>query len=212
MGLSVSVGILSDLENNDFDGYKYYLNTFQNINSVLKEKGLKKHNEPENLNLNELRIQNDHFPYSYIHYLRRFYARLYDDPDWFPKPVQDREDPASDEILDEVYTMMDSHLLTHSDNQGFYLPIVFTDIIFPENNYKIPGDMIGSSFSLLDELKFIAPKLNIELSDALNILNSEDLNNEIKSEKEFWREKLTWITLFEASKLSIKYNSAIVFH
>ena len=72
--------------------------------------------------------------------------------------------------------------------------------------------MLGSSYSLMEELLQIAPKLGIHLVD--NKLSDEEANkvNQLADSKEgFYREYAVWIILFEAARLSIEYKTAISF-
>lgn len=64
------------------------------------------------------------------------------------------------------------HLMLHSDAEGFYLPLEFPNVLFPDQSLEIAGGMVGSSYGLLSECERIAAALEIpanldETSDAL---------------------------------------------
>src|SRR6202008_5022884 len=105
-------------------------------------------------------------PYSFIHYLRRAYAHRAADPAWMAAPLDEDEDPTDDPVLEEETEMLSSHLLCHSDAEGFYVPVDFDDVLFEEaEDGELPGGMLGSSYRLLDELVVVAPALGIRLDD-----------------------------------------------
>ncbi len=225
MGLCISVGIKAYVKINDSEDFAFYLKVFEEINKVLKENGLPEYHEPEDLP--EMVMIDEQpsvayynsFSYSFIHYLRRFYARSVADPDWIPTLVAEGENPWEDEAVIDELAMLSSHLLCHSDCEGYYLPVDFDEVIFDfdkvifdeEGEDRIPGNMLGSSYALLKELKFIADKLKINLDEHGVILNLSDIHVEINNETGFWIEKIVWLVLYESSLLSIKYNTAIVF-
>ena len=212
MGLAVMVGSLADAIKNDPEGAEWIKADFAAINELLRADGLPVFDEPVQLPQIESRSDCDGFPYSFIHYLRRFYARSVNDEDWHPEPVKAGEDPAKDEILDQVSSMYESHLLCHSDCEGYYVPVDFDDILVSDD-YEIPGELLCSSYRLIKELIEIAPKLGVQLDDGrLPDSEATRINSEATEESgEFWIEKLVWLAMFEASRLSIQHKTAIRF-
>lgn len=212
MGLAVCVGYLADLLTNDPEGAEWAQEYFETINHALAENDLPMHEEPSVLTPFTNRCETGGYPYSYLHYLRRFYARTKSDQNWQPVAVAEGEDPSADPAIDEESAMLDSHLLCHSDAEGCYVPIDFPEPIISDE-VEVPGGLIGSSQKLLEELLFVAPKLQIqlvegELSDAeaarLNQICGQDTDP-------FCIEKLVWFSLYEAAQVSIKTGAAIVF-
>jgi hypothetical protein len=62
------------------------------------------------------------------------------------------------------------------------------------------------------ELVTVAPTLRIELSNGeLSNTEAKRLNREAEKQASFWMEKMVWLSLFEAARLSLKYKSAICF-
>jgi hypothetical protein len=101
------------------------------------------------------------------------------------------------------------HLLYHSDCDGFYVPFDFREVIFAPD---VIGELIGSSYRLMDELLFVAPFLNINVSGGvLTDEEAEKVNDEAVSEDPYATEKMVWINLFECARISIDYGTAIVF-
>jgi hypothetical protein len=213
MGLNISVGMLADLIENDEAGANWLAATLRGVNAVLAEADRPTYEEPEQVPPMMSRAQSFNYSYSFLHYLRRFYANVTHNPKWIPTLTPDGESATDDPILDEEMYMMSSHLLCHSDSDGFYLPIDFDDIVIDDTGAdRIPGGIVGSSYKLMRELIEIAPSLGIKLRGA-NLTDDEAtrINAIAASEEGFWIEHLVWISLFEAARLSIELKSAIVF-
>ncbi|MFX0071992.1 MAG: hypothetical protein ACFFAO_12960, partial [Candidatus Hermodarchaeota archaeon] len=132
--------------------------------------------------------------------------------DWIPTPVKKNEDPADDIILDDAYFVhMDSHLICHSDAEGYYIPLNFKDVIYDDDRDRILGGMLGSSYMLFEELLKIAPKLGIKIQENKIDPKEIDVINSIKDEEPFSIEKRVWLVLYDCAELSIKYKSLIRF-
>lgn len=107
---------------------------------------------------------------------------------------------------------MDSHLLCHSDAEGFYVPIDFEDVIVDNEDRELPGGLLGSTQRLMAELVTVAPTLGIELKNGeLSDAEAKRLNREAHKRASFWVEKIVWLSLFEAARISLKYKSVISF-
>lgn len=213
MGLAVETGLLAELISQDPESAEGLRKTFAKINKVLAENDLPPHNEPEELPALESRAGILGYPYSYLHHLRRAYAHTADDPDWVATPTPSGEDPSEDPVVEEEMDMLSSHLLCHSDCEGFYLPIDFEELIIDRGKRnRIPGGLLGSSYRLMEELVEVAPKLGIKLKKGkLSDAEAARVNKEARSDKGLWIEKTVWISLFEAARLSIEHKTAIYF-
>ncbi|VEP13175.1 conserved hypothetical protein [Hyella patelloides LEGE 07179] len=229
MGLAVAVGRLADLNVHDPEGAEWLRESLSKVNEVLAEKGLPQHKEPEQLPSMQSRTAIATYSYSFLHHLRRFYARATNAPDWIPTPTPEGEDPAQDPVLDEEMYMMSSHLLCHSDCEGFYLPIKFDEVIVDregwrgdlaisnrgvdeKNQGRVFGGLLGSSYRLMDKLLSITPKLGIELDRGrLTDAQAQRIDEDSQSNKGLWIEKTVWLSLFEAARLSIEFKTAICF-
>jgi hypothetical protein len=212
MGLHIHIGLLAFfVEQEDPEAADNLREEIDLVNEVLIANNLPVHMEPENLSIQGCTSWG--FSYSWIYYLRRFYARVINDPNWVPTVTPENEDPADDEVLEEELYIFDSHLICHSDGEGFYLPIEFDTVIVDSKDKKrIPGGFLGSSYKLRSELISIAPQLGIKLEEEeLTTTEAKRIAQEAKSQEGFWIEKEVWLSLFEASQLSIKYKTAICF-
>lgn len=209
MGLAVAVGRLSDLVEHDEEEAEWLREAFASCNELLVANNLPVHNEPQTPLPEASRCAIDGYPYSFLHYLRRVYAHVVQDPSWKLQPVQAGDNPAEDPVAEEVAAQLDSHLLCHSDAEGYYLPIDFSDVLFDE---AVPGMMLGSSYQLMRELTAIASNMEIKLNNGqLDDSEAERLNDEVENEGPFWIEKCVWLSLFEATRLSLKYKAAVCF-
>lgn len=212
MGLSVQVGLLAGLMESDPEGAEWFREELARINRLLSENGLPLHMEPREMPQVQSRSALDGYPYSYLHHLRRAAARLLEDPDWPPAPVPEGEDPADDPAVAEELALMRSHLICHADDEGYYVPIEFEEVLLDDSEEIAGGGLVGSSQRLLAELREIAPALGIELQDGeLADEEADRVAAEIHDEAELWIEKAVWLDLFEAARLSVQHNSAIVF-
>jgi hypothetical protein len=213
MGLNIGVGLLADLAENDEAGAAWLRSVFYGMNDVLAEAELSTYAEPEQLEPLHSRAETNTFPYGFLHYLRRFYARVVYDSDWIPKPVADSDSPMDDEVLSEAMYKMTSHLLCHSDSDGFYLPIDLEEIVVDVSGAdRIPGGIVGSSYVLMQELMTMAPSLGIKLRGGqLSDEEATRINRLVAQETGFWIELMVWLALFEAARLSIEYGTAIAF-
>lgn len=213
MGLAISLGVLSEiLEDDDPEGAEWFETSLAAANALLVQAGLPAHVEPRSLELPEGRASIDGFPYSFIHYVRRVYAHRCADPTWMASPLSEDEDPTDDPVLEAEGDMLRSHLLCHSDAEGFYLPVDFVDVFFAGEDSGLPGGMLGSSFRLLDELVVAAPALGIQLNAGqLSDEEAERIDELACADEGLSREYCSWLSLYEAARLSIAYKTAIVF-
>jgi hypothetical protein len=211
MGLAVEVGMLADLIQNDADGADWLRDSFSSVNAVLAENKLPPHQEPESMPALNNRASILSYPYSFLHHLRRVAAHAAEKPGWVAKPFPESDDPSADPVVDKQSAYLESHLLCHSDCEGFYLPIEFKEPIGDDQN-RIPGGILGSSFMLRKELIAAAPALGIRLENGqLSDHEADRLNGEIEAESPLWIEKAVWMSLFEAARLSIEHKTAVCF-
>jgi hypothetical protein len=212
MGLSVCVGMLAELLEEDPEGVEWFDASVAAANLLLVDAGLPTHVEPRSLEVDQSRASIDSFPYSFIHYLRRAYAHRAADRTWLAAPLANEVDPCDDPILHAEGDMLRSHLLCHSDAEGFYFPIDFAEVLFAGEDSALPGGMLGSSFRLLDELIFVAPALGI-LLDAGQLSDAEAarVDDLACTGEGLCREYCSWLALYEAARQSIAFKTAIVF-
>jgi hypothetical protein len=211
MGLAVEVGVLADLLSADPEGADLIRAELDAVNRVLSEHHLPLHQEPVALPELDSRTPVLGYPYSFLHYLRRAAAHAFADPSWRAEPLPEGQDPAQDPVLQARYELMDSHLLCHSDVEGYYLPQDFPDVLFTQDE-AVPGGMIGSSPRLMAELVEIAPALGIRLTGTgLSDEEAGRLTRLTDSPEGIWRELIVWLSLYEAARLSIAHGTAVSF-
>jgi len=213
LGLSISIGYLAELLEYAPVGADWLEDSLGVVNQVLKAAGLPEHFEPRTLPPLNSRASLCSFPYSFIHYLRRTYARRLTDPSWIATPLAASEIPIADPVFKSVSDRLESHLICHSDAEGFYVPIDFRKVLFAESEeFELPGGMLGSSYRLQEELVLVAPALGITLQNGeLTDEEAARINSVLESDEALAREYAAWLALYEASRLSIEHKSAIVF-
>ncbi|MCA0313638.1 MAG: hypothetical protein LCH63_07325 [Candidatus Melainabacteria bacterium] len=214
MGLAIEVNILGQLlENGDEEGAAFFKEEFELVNKALKVHGLPAHVEPEEpLEFDSLGSCLS-FPYSFVHYLRTAmaYARNNRTRQQYLEDKPDGDE--NNELLQcELFEKTTSHIICHSDCEGYYLPLDFEDIIFADEDYQFAGGMLGSSKKVLEELLSCADFLGIEISPDGDVAKEAKLQENDNFENDpLFREKTVWLALYAAAKFSIAHNSAIVF-
>ncbi|MFX0073097.1 MAG: hypothetical protein ACFFAO_18620, partial [Candidatus Hermodarchaeota archaeon] len=76
MGLYISINFLGDLALNDSEGFEWESKSINDLNEVLRENNYHAFKEPTEYFKLRYRAQLRGFPYSWIHYLRRFAAHV----------------------------------------------------------------------------------------------------------------------------------------
>jgi hypothetical protein len=211
MGLAISLGVLA-ADDPDPESIEWRRENFRHVNRILAAHGLPPHVEPECLPVMPYRGQLRSFPYSWLHYLRRAIAFARQAPDQFC-PVPDGENPAEDERIDrELSLFMDSHVICHSDCEGFYVPIDFPEPLYDDRDTGLPGGILGSSYRALQEVIQAAPLLGIFLeNDSLTDADAKSIAVEPDGSHLYWLERKVWLTMFEAFRHSIEYRCAVAF-
>ncbi|NKY37873.1 hypothetical protein HGA13_33120 [Nocardia speluncae] len=203
------------VKRNDLEYLGELREELQALNELLEGEGLPAHEEPEHRGTDTARDRTGSVPYSFVHYLRRAYACSLEYPDRPLEPVAPGVDPADDPAVDKFTYRFDSHLVCHSDCEGYYLPVEFDHVLFPDDELEIPGGMVGSSVALLRELVYVAPYLGIALDN-----EGELSDNEIESiyaahgdddDHPFYRERETWVLFYEAARISVTAGTVITF-
>lgn len=211
MGLAVEVGMLAGLMENDEEGAEEFREELAAVNRLLVAEGLPPHDEPTVVSDLRSRATLCSFPYDFLHYLRRAHARRLADPGWHATPLSAPYVPFADPLMLAALDTMTSHLICHSDAEGFYVPIDFPEPLASDGE-DLPGGVLGSSQRLLAELVFVAPALGIVLSDGV-LTDEEAARIAALSEggEGLFRELAAWLALYEAARLSVAHKTAIVF-
>lgn len=214
MGLSVEVNFLGYLiKDNDQGSVSWFREELKKINHLLEQNSLPVHLEPEEyLNLS-YRTPITSFPYGFVHHLRRAVAFARNGATQYCSVSDDADDLIRNEFMDiEVLEKIDSHIICHSDCEGYYLPIEFNEIIFGDDDFPITGGMLCSSSMALQELILTAPLIGIKL-DENNQPDDREFTRLEKDDEgsECWRERIVWLAFYEAFKYSLEFQTAVVF-
>jgi hypothetical protein len=162
MGLSLEVGILADLNENDEEGAEQFREEFATLNRFLQLQGLPPHVEPESCDVWSAGM----WGYSGLHHLRRVAAHI-DLRGRLPEPGD--VNSAKDSTLEEYFRLTErgprsfDHLIVHSDAEGYYLPRDFKTVLILPEEYPIAGGMVGSSVRLQQECERLAQALSLPL-------------------------------------------------
>lgn len=213
MGLAIAVGYGPSRFAADPEGREWALADLEQVNRVLVVHDLPPHHEPATLPDLPARARPGSLPYSWLHFLRRAVAYARQAPARFG-PAPDGYDPSTDDRIDhELAVRMDSHLICHSDADGFYVPIDFPEPLYDaDDEDALPGGVMGSSQQALEELIATAPLLGIPLVDgALTDEQARIIATEPAATTPYYRERAAWLKLFEALSQSIEHGCLVVF-
>jgi hypothetical protein len=206
VGLSISVGRLAwcIAEGCEEEEIEHARDDIREINRILAENDLPAHVEPEKLPPFRDRCRGVGLPYTMIHHLRRAVAYARQAPKEFVPPM--KGDPTRDPRIDrELSVLMDSHLICHSDGDGFYVPIDFEEPLYYD------GGVLGSCQAAVRELVLVAPLLRIRLRKGkLSDAGAEEINDDPKSHP-LKTERYVWLKLFERFRYSIEAGAVVTF-
>jgi hypothetical protein len=214
MGLSIGVGALTS---KDKEGVAYYRDCFNEVNRLLKSNELPEHKEPARLpRMDRRRRSVIGQPYGDLHHLRRAVAyamrRRRKLPDF------GEAEPTEDEMYDRVLNSFGSHVICHSNCEGFYVPIDFKEPLYDDlkdsDPHCIVGGILGSSQGAMRELVKVAPLLGIRLNKGkLNNREFARVDTLCRKTKDWSLSNAlnAWLNFFEAARLSIEHDTAIVF-
>lgn len=209
MALAVSVGAVAEMLSIDEEAAAEHRALLDQLSAALADKGVD-WREPDDTAVPPMGPHLAGFPYSCLHQLRRVLVLLrLGEP---VTPVSSDEELDRDEHkINDVTSQLDSHLLCHSDCEGFYVPVDFGDPLFLDEHRVPGGGVVGSSHGLLKDLLLCAPPLGISLDDgALTTVEAERLLD-LPDDADFAIESMVWLTLYEACRVSIDSGHAIVF-
>jgi hypothetical protein len=76
------------------------------------------------------------------------------------------DNPLEDEVVEDVYSLLEvmsfPHLIMHNPVWGYWVPVDFGDVIFPDKKLGI-GNQLGSSVRLKAECEELAAVLRLPL-------------------------------------------------
>jgi len=212
VALAVGVAVVANcLGDDDYEMAAQFQGELDELSAELANQGVN-WVEPRGTLVPPRRANYGIFPYSSLHCLRRVLALIADD-----KPVTPLHgaelSPADEAQVEKMTQEAESHLLCHSDYEGYYVPVdLDMPVLLPEASSTIGGGMVGSSQGLLAELRRCAPALGIRLEDDGSLADAEAGRVfELPEYGQFFNESVAWLTLHEACVASIAGGHAIVF-
>lgn len=214
MGLSISVGVLA-YNRADEETCAYLRRVFKEVNRLLKSVKLPLHKEPEELPRLDYRKRTViGQPYGNLHHLRR--AVAYAIRGHTNLPAFGDADPCEDDMYDRVLNCFESHIVCHSDCEGFYVPVDFAEPLYDHlkdsDPHCIVGGILGSSQGAMRELVKVAPLLGIRLkAGKLSDREFARLGALAHGDSSEATAVHVWLNFFEAARLSIGHTTAIVF-
>jgi len=205
MGLSVEVLELEELATDDEEGAAWHRQALATADRVLHDSGLPPLPASPSPMPAAYGSACCSFPYSFLHFLRRVYAMV--DLGLQPTPTDELSDEDNERMFD-VSSSMTSHLLCHSDCEGYYVPVPFDEPLFDE---ALVGGMLGSSQSLLRELRCVAPVLGITMT-AEGLSDDEAARLDAVQDGDDWfREIIVWHALWQAATTSVATGRPLLF-
>lgn len=235
MGLNIVVGYLEDLLKHDAEGASWHRQVLDDLNLVLAESNEAPHHEPEEIQGGSESWES--YGYSGLHHVRRLaawltinrclppqcaYEKAADDPvlAQFYKSHIDYSRHGSRKGLFRLFKRKKppfSHLMLHSDAEGFYLPRALTDVIFDQHSPQRDGigGMVGSAQGLLAECRELALALSIpgdlDPEDDEGYENVETSPSNGQPWQRLSVETFVVTRLIAACERSLKTGAAIVF-
>lgn len=144
----------------------------QQANALLASFDLPAHAEPEELAETQIVRGLELYGYTGLHALRRLAARLALNLDdgALPAPV-DLDAVAEERRSLDLFTdrfsdgedLPFAHTILHSDAEGFYVPVDFSDPLFDES-IPLAGEILGASLRLQNECAELARRIGLSLA------------------------------------------------
>jgi len=239
LGLTVVVGVLADLLEDDEEAAVWKQEEFEELNAVLEIRELPSHTEPEECDV----WSEDALGYYGLHALREVAALI-----WNGKPIPQNalltgeETEVAHELLNAALPYLQGnqrkswfkrvllrkqdgtpppfmHLVTHSDAEGYYLPVDFPIPLLPERFLDSEESIwpLGSAQRLQDEIRII--KGHLEIPDDLRlddqVLTGLLENQSFNARGPLWQAQPiathTVLLLEQACTQSIETGAAIAF-
>ncbi len=220
MGLVLEVGILADLKSRDLDGYEHHQRQLSQVQECLRRSALTSHTEPEDIGVSTWDL-GSYWP---LHCLRRLGAWL-NIEGRLPPPGD--EDSSEDSVVERYYNFERGsqdgrplptfdHLILHSDVEGYYVPVDFQEVLFPDEDLGFDGDILGSVQRLLAECELLARSLELpEELDAESSALVQAAASQGRGDLPWQRygvESRTCALLRQAARVALERNAAIVFY
>ena len=218
MSVLLHVGYLDEMRRcGPTDQFPDMQRKFAAVNQALRAAGVAEHEEPSRIRGGSWGFKL--YPENGVAFLQRFAAYFCEDEvDEWPPPGDPAtmENPLDDEMWEEACYMLDllpfQHLILHNSTWGFWVPVDFPKVIFPDEKLGI-GGQLGSSVRLKAECEELAKILRLPLDlDPEGEAVQEAKFNPGKSRtrwKKYGVESHNLLGLHRACQKSITLGSAI---
>ena len=133
MGLSLGIGALTE---RDPEFVEMVREELAAVNRLLAAHGLPRHREPRRLPRVVERVPLGSLPHGWFDRLRRAVAHARNGRKRLRPPRPD-DDPAEDKWVIHELTVLDSHIVCHSDSDGYYVPVDFPWPLLPACGQKV---------------------------------------------------------------------------
>src|SRR5262249_12714518 len=116
-------------------------------------------------------------------------------------------------VQDELWTYIDSHIICHSDTEGYFVPIDFEyPLIDRRKKNGLPGGILGSCQRAFRGLVRTAPILGVKLrNERLSDRGARVIVEEADGSHPYWIERKAWLSHFEAFRYSLEHKCAVVY-
>lgn len=114
------------------------------------------------------------------------------------------------ELIDDEASLLRSHLVCHSDSDGFYVPVALAEPLFLDRSQGVAGSgVVGSSEALAQELVACAPALGIDAQPGGGV----DVDAVVRTPRKhpYYAERVAWARFVGACDASCSTGSAIIF-
>ena len=152
-------------------------------------------------------------PVSALHRLRRVMAHQLLYPGQPVEPLDGDADARDDPAMTEAANRTDCHLISHSDREGFYLPLSFSQAVHDPTGTAVAGGWVGSSLRLAEELAEIAPLLGLEAPGPDGVAEHV-IDRALRADdgaRSFEAERRAWLLHAEAADMSMRHGLAIIY-
>ena len=145
--------------------------------------------------------------------LRRVMAHHLARPGMAVAPLPPGEDPRADPVMEQAAARRDNHLIHHGDAEGFYLPVSFSQVVHDPTGTTIPGGSVGSSQRLAEELREIAPLMDLPVVEDAGEVPQHVIDRVLRDRDAapFHLEEWAWLLHTQAAAASLRHGAAIVY-
>ncbi|HUF56865.1 MAG TPA: hypothetical protein VMM55_09940 [Thermohalobaculum sp.] len=182
------------------------------VNVQLRARGMPTHAEPAEAPPWQPTLPGP-LPVEALLRLRRLMAHHLARPGMAVEPLPSGADPRADPVMEIAAVRRDNHLIHHGDAEGFYLPVSFSQVVHDPTGTTIPGGWVGSSHRLAEELREIAPLLDLPPIEDGTAVPQHVIDRVMRDRDAapFHLEERAWLLHTEAAAASLRHGAAIVY-